>query len=61
MKRFSCGDVVPGCTAVFEGASEDQILTSVAAHARNDHGMTEIPASLVDRVRSLIRDSPSAA
>lgn len=53
MKQFRCGDVVPGCSAVFKG-SDEQILAAVAEHARRDHGMTEIPAALVARVRTLI-------
>lgn len=51
MKRFRCGDVVPGCTAQFHGTEED-ILGQVAEHARSVHGMTEIPDELVAQVRS---------
>lgn len=60
MKQFFCGEVVPGCKASFEAATQDEILTQVAMHARNDHGMTTIPPELVNQVRSLIRDTPSA-
>ncbi len=60
MKQFSCGDVVPGCKSSFQGASEDEILGQVAKHAREDHGMTDIPASLVDHVRSMIQNVPAA-
>jgi predicted small metal-binding protein len=49
MKKFRCGDVVPGCTATFEGDEAD-ILAAVAAHARADHGLTEVPAELVVKV-----------
>lgn len=61
MKRFRCGDVVPGCTAVFEQPTEDAILAQVAGHARDGHGMTEIPAGLVAQVRAHIHDVPTAA
>jgi predicted small metal-binding protein len=54
MKQFSCGDVVPGCRRTFHGADDDAILTAVAAHAHDDHGLTEIPAALVEQVRGLI-------
>ena len=54
MKQFACGDVVPGCDAVFDGPTEDEILTSVAAHACAVHGLTEVPAELVTDVRSRI-------
>jgi predicted small metal-binding protein len=61
MKRFRCGDVVPGCTAVFNEPTEDQILSAVASHALHDHGISEIPPALVARVRSLIQEVPTAA
>ena len=51
MKNFRCGDVVPGCTRAFTGTEED-ILTRVALHAREDHGLVEIPAELVSQTRS---------
>jgi predicted small metal-binding protein len=53
MKRFRCGDVVPGCTRAFTG-SQDEILAQVARHAHDDHGLVEIPSELVDQVRSRI-------
>ncbi|MEK6398188.1 MAG: DUF1059 domain-containing protein [Terriglobus sp.] len=55
MKEFHCGDVVPGCKKVFREATEQDILVQVAAHAQQDHGMTDIPAALVEQVRTLIR------
>jgi predicted small metal-binding protein len=54
MKTFSCGAVVPGCTATFTAQDDDAILTQVAAHARADHGLTEVPAELVAQVRTHI-------
>lgn len=56
MKKFSCGDVVPGCQARFEGDDEEAILKQVAIHARDDHGMAEVPAEVVDQVRAKIRE-----
>lgn len=54
MKQFACGDVVPGCTSVFRGESEDDILGQVGAHAAADHGLTEISPELVAAVRARI-------
>lgn len=54
MKKFACGDVVPGCDASFDGSSDDEILAQVAAHAAEIHGMTEVPQELVDQVVSRI-------
>lgn len=56
MKRFSCGDVVPGCKARFEGEDEDAILSQVARHAAHDHGMDHVPPEVVQQVRDHIRD-----
>jgi predicted small metal-binding protein len=54
MKQFSCGDVVPGCSATFSAETDEQILSAVGEHARRDHGMTEIPDSLIVSVRENI-------
>ena len=54
MKEFACGAVVPGCVAVFRGEDDDAILAQVATHARDDHGMAEVPDSLVVQVREKI-------
>jgi predicted small metal-binding protein len=54
MKRFACGDVVPGCDATFLCSDDDELLAQVGRHAVRDHGMTEVPAELVEQVRSRI-------
>jgi predicted small metal-binding protein len=53
MKRFRCGDVVPGCDAEFTG-TESEILAGVGVHAREVHGMSDISPDLVQQVRSRI-------
>lgn len=53
MKRFRCGDVVPGCDAEFTG-TENDILSAVGTHAREAHGMHEVSPELVAQVRSRI-------
>lgn len=54
MKRFACGDVVPGCDAAWVCSSEDDLLAQLAAHAVADHGLVEISADLVAAVRANI-------
>ena len=54
MKRFACGDVVPGCDATFVCDSDDDILAQVAQHAAEVHGMTEVPEAVVVQVRERI-------
>jgi predicted small metal-binding protein len=55
MKTFACGAVVPGCTATFAGDTEDDVLERVARHAREDHGMAEVPEQLVEQVLANLR------
>ncbi len=55
MKKFSCGDVVPGCSAAFMAPTDDDILAQVARHASEDHGLASVPDEIVDAVRRKIR------
>ena len=54
MKRFACGDVVPGCDASWIGPDEDTILVEVARHAAHAHRLAPLPPEVVERVRSHI-------
>jgi predicted small metal-binding protein len=56
MKEFKCGTIVPGCPTVFEGESEGEILNQIGAHARDDHGMNEVPPEVVDQIRANITE-----
>jgi predicted small metal-binding protein len=56
MKHFKCGEIVPGCEWTIDGESNEQILEHVAEHARDAHGMDEVPPEVQDRVRGLIVD-----
>ena len=56
MKEFRCGTLVPGCWATFQGESEDEILRQVAAHAREEHGMDQVPPDKVDEIRAGISE-----
>ena len=54
MKRFSCGDVVPGCQASWIRNDAEEILREVAVHAQADHGLGAVPDELVAAVRAKI-------
>ncbi|HKE77839.1 MAG TPA: DUF1059 domain-containing protein [Solirubrobacteraceae bacterium] len=56
MKAFRCGDVVTGCTAEFEAESQDELYEQIRAHARDDHGMDEVPPEVVDEINAAISD-----
>ena len=53
MKRFRCGDVVPGCGWESTG-SEEEILRAAAVHAAEGHGVPEMPPEFVERIRGAI-------
>jgi predicted small metal-binding protein len=57
VKQFACGELVPGCTHVFRAGSDDEILDQVADHARDDHGMPEVPPEVADRIRARITET----
>jgi predicted small metal-binding protein len=54
MKEFRCGEVVPGCGTTFQSESEDEIFQQIAAHARDEHGMDEVPPEVVETIRAAI-------
>lgn len=54
MKRFACGDVVPGCEDVFLGPTEDEVLAQAVEHAAAAHGMIDVPPETLAQARSAI-------
>ena len=56
MKQFACGTVVPGCDGVVTGETEDEVLAAAAQHAASAHGMTELPAEVLEAVKAGITD-----
>jgi predicted small metal-binding protein len=54
MKEFRCGELVPGCGAQFQGESEEELFAHIAAHARDEHGMPEVPPEVEDKIRASI-------
>jgi len=55
-KIVSCREVVVDCDFVAKGETEQEVLEECAEHARKEHGMTELPADLAEKVRGAIRD-----
>jgi predicted small metal-binding protein len=58
MKEFKCGDLVPGCPVVFEAETEGAIFELVEVHARDEHGMGEVPPEVVEEIRARISERP---
>lgn len=52
---LKCRDVGVDCDYVCRGETEEELFRDASAHGREAHGMTEIPAELVERARLFIR------
>jgi predicted small metal-binding protein len=56
MKQFKCGDVVPGCQWVTRSEDEKVLFEEIHSHARDAHGMDEVPPEVVDAIHGVITD-----
>jgi predicted small metal-binding protein len=54
-KQISCGDVVPGCGFEASAKTDAELLEKVGRHARETHGLAEIPPELAEKVKQAIR------
>lgn len=57
MKKFACGQVVPGCDGVVTGATDDEVMAAAAEHAASAHGMSEVPDEVAAAIRAGITDA----
>ena len=56
MKQFRCGDVVLGCEWATRSDDEQELLEEIQAHARDAHGMDEVPPEVVEQIRGVITE-----
>jgi predicted small metal-binding protein len=54
-KHIECGDVVQGCRFTAQGATEEELLEAVKAHAAKEHGVKEVTPELAAKVKAAIR------
>jgi predicted small metal-binding protein len=56
MKRYTCGDIVPGCDETFTAADDDGVFALAAPHAAAAHGITGdmLTPELMARFRAAI-------
>ena len=55
-KVLRCNDLMPGCSFEAHGASEDEVLSQAAEHAKTAHNITEITPELATMVKGAIHD-----
>ena len=56
MKQFNCGDVVPGCKWVTRREGDEELWAEISSHARDAHGMDEVPPDVADAIRAVITE-----
>jgi predicted small metal-binding protein len=54
MKRFACGDVVPGCVASWVASNDEELIEIVEWHATEAHGVVKVTPELLSAVRNSI-------
>ncbi len=50
----NCRDIGFDCEGVIRAESPEEVLRLVAKHAKDDHGMDEVPAELVAKVQAVM-------
>jgi len=56
MKQFKCGDVVLGCEWVTRSDDDEELFEEIKEHARDVHGMDEVPPEVVDQIQGVITE-----
>ena len=56
-KILRCGELFPGCAIEARGETEEEILKQAAEHARKDHGLSQIDAGTLAKVKAAIRSA----
>jgi predicted small metal-binding protein len=56
MKTINCRDAGFDCEGKISGATEEEVLTQAAEHARAEHNLQEVSPALVAQLRKLIKD-----
>lgn len=56
MKFLKCRDVVGDCDDMLSGATEEEVMRNAQEHAKKSHGFSELPPSVAEACRQLIKD-----
>lgn len=56
--EFECKHVVPGCEGKVEGASAEEVLQAAAQHADDAHGLSDLDAATIEKVKAGIVQTP---
>lgn len=54
-KNISCADIMPGCDFKAEAETDQELLSQVAKHAADAHGVKDITPDLLEKVKATIK------
>ncbi len=57
MKEIRCADAGMACDWIGQAATTEELMKKVAQHAREKHGMKEIPSEMTEQVKKLVHDA----
>ncbi|OPY31441.1 MAG: hypothetical protein A4E32_01897 [Methanomassiliicoccales archaeon PtaU1.Bin124] len=55
MPSFKCKDVGMNCPFEAEAKTEGELMTKIATHAAQAHGMTTVPADMMTKIKGAIK------
>jgi len=56
VKYINCAEIMPGCSFTASATTEEELVKKVAAHAAQQHGITDLTPELAAKVRAAIKD-----
>ena len=54
-KEMRCAELMPGCTFVATGVTDDEVMRKAAQHAKEKHNVKEITPDLAKKVKAAIK------
>jgi predicted small metal-binding protein len=55
-KMLRCRDAGVDCDFVARGETEEDVMNKAVEHARQDHGMENVPDEVLAKARSVVHD-----
>lgn len=55
-KTIHCRDLGFDCDAVLQADNKEELLTMAAEHAKDAHGVEQVPDAMFERLKSVIRE-----
>jgi len=57
VKKFRCADVGLNCDFETTASTTEDMMTKIADHAKNAHGISELPKGILARAQAAIKET----